>query len=627
MKAYLVEEYSPEIEFDKDGLVVALTPLVCYQLDKAGIKYSIIEDYYDEVELLNELDGYRQSVLQWIEELDEFLQNNIKGLDLKLGTIYKWYLKGRILDPLYYRCYTLKRLLKTIRPSEVTFISLEPDDPHLNYRFEHFGRSLYAEVIPILCDENDIPLTLVSLEPDSSEVREGKLESASQDKNPAIRVKELLVKSAIIRRIYFIYKCSRKLPFAKRAEPNKLNIFLLTIAHIGEDFIVDALVRGHNIYLLSGDSILKYSRFGAKRYLDLKAEYDKATDLNNSIWEYTANLLEGHDLIKQVNEKCQLDVSKIVIPKLSHFVSKVCPEITGYFKVFTKFYENNEIDILFAPVVSLLIEYAALPAANYHPHTKTVCLRHGDAVYDSRTWYTLELQNYDIHISSNIETKEYFRCLGKAINSPAKLYSSPHRLLESKRISFLRKKRRGNIRKNRIIYLPTRTSWDFRRIDGNHYPDTWYYQFQKSLIEYFSTRREYTFVWKGLPPSDAVYNPIPNFVADNNFSNIEIATNPFVEHLLTADKVICDYPSTGFYEAVVAGIPTMSLYHRTLLVRKSAVDYFGNLLKLFSDIPEAIKHVDEFLNSEPELYKTTIETEDESVLHILERAGGKKVTS
>jgi hypothetical protein len=63
----------------------------------------------------------------------------------------------------------------------------------------------------------------------------------------------------------------------------------------------------------------------------------------------------------------------------------------------------------------------------------------------------------------------------------------------------------------------------------------------------------------------------------------------------------------------------MSLYHKAFKVRESAVKYFGNMLKLYSDISEAIKHIDEFLNSDPELYKTTIEIGNESILHILER--------
>ncbi len=626
MKTYLVEEFSSDIEFDSSSLIIALTPEVCYQLDKEEIKYSIIEDYYDEVELSSEADDYRQSVNQWIGELDEFLQHNIKELkelNLKLATIYKWYLKRMILDPLYFRCYTLNRLFEAIKPSEVAYISHKPDEPHLNYRFEHYGRSYYSQVIPILCSKNNIPLASVFLGEDSKAVKQVK--SAHSGKNLIAGLKGTLYKSEIIRRMLFIYKYLNKWLFTKRAKRQKLNIFMLQSLsdQIGRDFIIDALRNGHNIYQLSDDFIIKYSCLGARRYLDLKAECDKVTDSNNGIWEYTANLLDGHDLIKWANEKCQLDVSEIVLPRLRHFISKVCPEIIGYFKVFTEFYEKDEINILFTPAISPLSEYAALAAACSHQHVKTVCLFHGDSICLGKTWCIIELQNFNIHISSNIEAKEYFKHLGSEINSPAKLYSSPHRLLHIRKIGYLRGKRRSNIRKNRIIYLTTFMFWDTRKMDGIDYPDTWYYEFQKSLIEYFSTKREYTFVWKGLPTTDKIYNPIPNFIMDNNFSNIEVASNPFTEHLLSADRVICDYPSTGFYESIVVGVPTMSLYHKATIVRKSAVDYFGNLLKLYSDIPEAVKHIDEFLNSDPELYKRAIDVEDNSILDIFEEVDKK----
>ena len=615
MKTYLVEAYRPGIEFDKDSIVVALTPKVCYQLDKAGVKYSIIEDYYDEVALLSQSEAHRLSVFRWIDDWDDFLQNNIKGLDLKLGTIYRWYLKGMILDPLYIRCYTLKRLFDAIKPVEVTYILPKPDEPHLNYRFEYYGRSLYAQVIPILCREKSIPLTPVFLEPDGKEVKE--IKSINQGESLITRLKKSLYKSGAIRRMYFTYRCAKKLPYLKRAKHKKLNIFLLMISHIGEDFVAESLIKGHHIFLSSGDDILKYSCFGTKRYLNVKAG---SAPLNNSFWDNTANLLAGHSLVKWVNEKCQLDVSEIVLPKLRHFVSRVCPELVVYNKAYMEFYKNNRIDVLMTPSTSSLQDYAALAATKNDAQVKTVCLYHGDEVYEEPTWNIGELQNFHVHISSHAETREYIQRLANEIHSPTKVYSSPHRLLNVKKIADLREKK-GNriIRKNRIIYLPTFMKWDTRRMGGGHpYADTWYYQLQKSFIAYFSTRGEYTFVWKGLPQSDDIFNPIPDFIRDNRFSNIEIATNPFVEHLLTADRVICDSPSTGFYESVVADVPVMSLYHTSAIVRRGAVEYFGNLLKLFSDTPEAIKHIDDFLNSDPEQYKMRIDMEGGSLFDSIE---------
>jgi len=623
MKTYLVEDYSPDIEFDENSLIVALTPEVCYLLDKTGIKYSIIEDYYDETELLATEDEFYQTQLRWIDELDEFLQSNItelRDLNLRLGAIYYYFLKSMALDPIYIRCYTLKRLFEKIKPSGVVFVSCPPHEASLDFTSRGDGSSVYSQVTPILCRENDIPFAWVFLEEADKGLSEQKAVSGG---SLSRRLRRSLGKNEIVRRIYFrlifTYTYFRKRAFLKQPNREKLKIFILRSgSNIGTDFIIDALKNGHSIYQLSDDFVIKYSFLGVGKYLDLKTAFkDESPDA--SIWARTANLLEGSDLIKRINEQCQLDVSELILPKLKYFIAEVCPHIFRYFKVFNEFYEKERVDLVLAPVAWAPIEFAARAAANHRDDVNIVCICHGDDIFAGKFWRNLELQNSEILISSNTEAMQNYEYLDKANDGPTELYISPHRLSNVRRINHLRKKRETSIKKGRVIFLPTMLRGNYRRLD-NHYPDNWYYKLQKALIEYFSTKKEYTFVWKGLPQSDGTYNPIPSFIKDNNFSNIEIATNPFVEHLLAADKVICDYPSTGFYEAVIAGVPTMSLYHKAFRVRKSALECFGNLLKSYSDIPEAVTHIDEFLNGDPESYKKTIEMGNESVLHILEKA-------
>lgn len=625
MKTYLVEEYSPDIKFDSDSAIVALTPKVCYQLNKAGIRYAIIEDYYDEVSLSAEVDEYLKSQFQWIKSLDEFLQDNVpevKGLNLKLGTIYYSYIKRMVLDPLYIRCYALNKLFEAIKPSSITFISHPSEEMPLDFSLQSKGKSYYSQVIPILCNEKSIPLVPVFVEPDGKAIKE--IKSFRREGNLISWLGgKLYNKSATVRRAHFSYKYFSKRSLTKQRNPEGLNIFMLKLAHIGTDFVIDAMRKGYNVYQLSDGLILKYTSLGARGCSRVRIEHRDKAEGKNSIWENTANILEGHDLIKRVNERYQLDVSAIVLSRLKYFVSRVCPEIIAYLKEFVEFYKKAEIDFVITPHEVSPIEFAAVAAANHQEHAKTVCISHGEVVYSSDWWRILELVHHDICIVASVEEKGYYRHLCQKNNLSNELYSSPDRLRYARKIGYLRESNKSNIKKSRIIYLPTVMMWDARRMEGDSYPDTWYYEFQKSLIKYFSTKGRYTFVWKGLPPSDSIYNPIPNFIRDNSFSNIEVATNPFPQHLLTADRVICDYPSTGFSEAIVAGVPTMSLYPRALILRKSAVDYFGNLLKSFSDIPEAIKHIDEFLNSDPELYKTTIDVEDNHILDILEKAGRK----
>ncbi|MGQ4876817.1 MAG: hypothetical protein ACP6IY_22340, partial [Promethearchaeia archaeon] len=226
---------------------------------------------------------------------------------------------------------------------------------------------------------------------------------------------------------------------------------------------------------------------------------------------------------------------------------------------------------------------------------------------------------YNIYILSNIEKKEFAEKQCKYYNFLSNCYCSSHRLNTIKKIKEKRKKNNFKKEKEQIIYLPTMLMWNERRI-GVSYSINWYYKFQKSLIEYFATKKDYNFVWKGIPISDSIYNPVQDFIKNNNFNNIEISTKKFTDHLYDADRVICDLGSTGFYESVFANVPTISLYFsKTRQPRKTSLQYFGHLLQPFSNVSDAIDKIDGFLNSNKELYITDIKTTNISIIDILNK--------
>ena len=606
MKIYLIEAYDTNIKFDKNSVIIALTPEASYQLDKTRIKYSIIEDYYDEFELAKSEDKYFESQIEWIKRLDIFLQNNVpelKEFDLKMGTIYYLRLKT-IIDALVIRCFTLNKAIDKIKPSNVTFISHPPEDLSLNCKlFNESNKSYYSQIIPILCNERNISLDIVHVD-------ESEKISIEENNNLKQKTREVLAKSKLVNDAYFFFKYGKK--WFTSNKKDKLNILLLKIGYNGMEIVKTSLKNGHNIYLLSSNQIMKYSLFGPRKHRDIDIK-EKSTD--NSKWENKANQLENDKLIKWINEKCQLDVSDIILPRLKYFVLNVCPEIVKYFKFFIEFYKEEKIDFVVIPNQTVPIEIGAISASKHCNGIKSVCVAHGDEMWERKSWKIFELYPYDIQISSNSEMKHYAEIQRKANQS---CYSSVHRFLNIKKIK--NKRNNQTIVKNRIIYLPTMFMWDKRRLIVN-YPETWYYKLQKSFIEYFSTKNEYNFVWKGLPSAESIYNPIPDFIRDKHYSNIEISTNRFIEHLTSADRVICDYPSTGFYESVFAGIPTISLYHKALNIRKTAIEYFGKLLKSYSDISEALEGIEEFLQSSPKIYTAAIDTEDKSIIEILEEIG------
>jgi len=623
MKTYLLEAYDPTVKFDKGSIIVALTPEVCYQLDRVGIKYSIIEDYYDEVQLASTEDEYLKSILEWLSKLDAFLQNHVpelKKFDLKLGIMYFQFLFA-VLGPLILRCLTLRMLFDKIKPSNIVFVSHPPRKRTLDFRLWDDSRSLYSQIIPILCNERNTSLESIHIPAIGKHTRISKKYSYNI-KYLKMHIKRMLGKYQFARNIYFFLNYGKEYPPTGKNK-DCLNILLLVpISNYNLfEIVKSVLKKGHNLYSLSydGDRILKCSRFGAKTYLDI---HTGNKNEHSNDWKNAADVLEKDELISWIDEKCQMEVSQIILPNLKYFVSKVCPEIFAYFKFFIEFYEKENIHFVITPYEWLSAHFAAIAAANYYDKTVSVSYFHGDGAFDAKGWVATELVPYRNYICSNKEHKEYFECLCKLYNLPTKLFYSPHRLLNVVKIKNLRDDRRnkhsGSKTRERIIYLPLFFLGDHRPIGGAEYPDVWYYKFQKALIEYFSTKKEYVFVWKGIPSADVSYNPIPDFIKDKNFENIEIATNPFVEHLYTVDRVICDCPSTGFYESVVAGVPTISLYHKATKIRKTALEQFGNMLQMFSNDKDAVKIIEKFLNDDPELYKRTIDMGDKGIIEIIE---------
>lgn len=601
MNIYMVESYDFNVTFDKNIDIIALNPEVCHQLDKKGIKYLSIEKYYDKEKMSKCENKYFKSQLSWFNEFDNFLQDNIpelKEFNLKMGTLFYLRLKT-LIDNLVIKSYVINNIVSSINPSKIIFFTHPFKKLSLDCRLIDKSRqSLFSYIIPIICKEKNIHLDIFYTEK----------KDIKNIQNMHKNVKQKLAKYRIVRNAYFFLKYGKESFSSKNGQ---LNIFLSKDAYNGIDIIKSCLKNGHNIYTLFNNKIIKYSPFGFKKYCDIKIEKRK--------WDIS--LLENDKLIDWINKECQLNISDIILPRLQYFISEICPIIFGYFKFFVDFYKTERIDFIIGANKAKPIYDGLLASSYYNDNTKSVCVLHGDHIYENDFQVIDELGMYDIHISSNIETKEYVEFQCKNNNLSTQCYCSNHRVIPIIKINRqreLQKKYKLN-KKQKVVYLPTLLVGDCCRMDGQYHSDIWYYNFQKSLIEYFSTKNTYDFIWKGLPISDWLYNPIPDIIKNRHFDNIEIATEKFDNYLLMANKVICDFGSTGFFESVFAGVPTIALYYSKLYVpRNTALKYFGNLLQSYSNMEEAIEKIDLFLDSDPNLYKKDIDTNYMSVIDILE---------
>jgi len=606
MKLYLLEAYDPNIQFN-DGAVVALTPEVCYHLDENRIDYNIIDDFYDEDDIFEDRYNFLQDQSNWFGDFDKFLKDNVDALnryDLNLASTYSTYIKTNIVDLIILKSNILKSLFDELNPSCVIYVTLPLNTKVLTDNLSYSGKSIYAQLIPLLCKKHSIPLTELFGD------------SAKNTKNITSRMIKTF--RGIWKYIPGILKIMGSI-FSKKKQKSTLNILQLNFSYNGFDVIKNGFIRGHTVYLLSGNKIFKFYRLGIK-FFDIEYKSDGTENALND-WNKAAQLLEMHELIKWINEKCSLDVSDIVLPNLKHFVLNICPDLLRHYMAFIAFYERESINIVVSPYMQSTIELGAIAAANKYEHTKTMCVEHGDDIFTNLFWRLKELINFDVLVVSDKENKQYLEYICNQYKTETNIYNISERMFPIIKIGDLRKTGKFNNlnMKNEIIYLPTFLTWDALRIDANiHISPTKYYKFQKSLLEYFSEKKDYTFIWKGLFQSESLYNPIPDIIIDKDINNIRTETEPFKKYIPYANKVICDYPSTGMYESIIAGVPTMCLCSDKLRMRHSGIKLFENVIKFYHNVDEAIDYIDEFISADSEKYTATLETCDKNLIDIIE---------
>lgn len=480
------------------------------------------------------------------------------GTDLKIAMFYAFYWRYRVLDQLFMKCHMVNKLFDALNPSEIVLVTQSKQELVFDYTMGARHPSYYSQIIPMICKKRGISIEIICSE------SSGQKQAVSSNWRS----------NKILQHLVFNFK--RFITIGSPEADKKLNIFVPKTVHIGTDFIVEASNRGHVIYGTSQDT------------------------------QKVTVVFSGNDITSWFNDLFRCDVSEIVSQRLNFFVSEICPLVLGYYDDLLAHFQICGIDMVLMPHDTTPRESAALLAAQ-QLGIKRVCVSHGDGI-DYRSWDERELRSYDVIVTGTSERQRYYQDLAKELGLNTQIYVSPHRLAS---VHGVNRRHKG-----KIVYLPTFFNGDSC---GLQYQDGWYYKLQTAILTIFSTYKDYEFIWKEGIGADRLYNPIPDFIEDKGFSNIKVATDSFAKHLKYADRVICDLPSTGFYEAVVSGVPVMTLWRRDMPFRQSALDYFGNLIKPFSNIEEAVAQIENFLCDFPERYQMKLDIGDELLVDILER--------
>ena len=400
MKYYLVEAYSSDIKFDNDDAIIALTPLASYELDKAGIKYNILEDYYDEGKLLKEEEDYFNDQLDWFNKFDSLLLNifpEAKNKNLKLATSYYYGIK-RMIDALITRCKVIDLFINKAKPNGISYVSNSWEEDSISASKLPLlfigGQSLFSRITPLFCEKYDIDFQrIISKEG----IRQDDIYSGY--KNFPRRVKKSLKSNKHVRNLWRYYKTLNiNNIFLKFPKDLKYNLLFLEITGYNIiDIYKEVQKEGHRVFYKQDNKIIKnilYPKVVKNIYPDIiSISKQDTTDYIEKIYKYK--------IISWINDYCNSDIANIITPRLKYFINEWCPQIISLIDKYTKFYDDNHIDLVFTPHMVSVDEYAAIIATKYSKKTKSACFQHGDSVFDLKDWDFIEFLPYHIYHFQN----------------------------------------------------------------------------------------------------------------------------------------------------------------------------------------------------------------------------------
>jgi hypothetical protein len=266
-------------------------------------------------------------------------------------------------------------------------------------------------------------------------------------------------------------------------------------------------------------------------------------------------------------------------------------------------------------------EFAAIAATRLSRNTKSVCLQHGDDVFDIKMWDLYEYRPFDIYFTNSDDREAYIKNRVALGNYGTQVYQYRELFESMSRLGHRRDIQRIITLKKTVAYVPAMYQWDNTNWRELRLPDLWYFRWQKELLTVFRSRRDFNFIWKAFP-SNETYDPLQQMIKDGNVNNVTYSNDYFPDVLPKVDLVLMDFPSTALYEAVLSGMPVLSLYYKPFTpVRKSAQEVFGKSLEPFSDFGEGIRKVNAFLDADPEGFIVAIRPSERSFVESLQSAG------
>lgn len=596
---YFLDDFDISLEQELKGQeVISLDPGISYALEERGVRYRIPEDYYDEKALRSNEHAYFLDQLEWFDRLDSFIKAHIsycREHNILFARANYLRLKYVIDTTVIYARIIDQILAANPEVRQIVYIRKPSHDPArcsiFEFRLKH--RDIFWDVVHSLSGKHARVFT-------ERIVRT--VDAVHQNYAVPLAPWRQYAKSQLKKiSTFFVYDKADSL-FQPQGTIRDIGVFLLHAGSPDIDIPIRELIRRKARVFVREDNRMIREDTISRRAVELPPlEKDFTRVLTEECARCGDALADHQETFEWINSRCGFDASEIMKPFLKDFASNDAAFILRDAERMHRFYKDHDIRYVFARGNTDRNAVGPLLAAKYTEEVKSIGIQHASFAVDMEALGIFETETYDYTLARDRIAEDYFKALSKGPRADScAVFQSPHyaRYIAS---HFKGKSHKKRLRE-RIVYVEKKFAATIRSFNNMIYPLTWYYEFQKRLIDLFANQDRFDFVYKHSAGQLWAEASLVKYMQKKRRSNVTLFKGHFLKLLSSTDRVIVDYPSSALFEAALSGKPVLCVYADYFNIIPQARKVFGKMLRPFSSVDEAISIIQDFLEGDPDDY-------------------------